>query len=84
MPEQDRETSEYIKGFNEGYLITQHLPDLADRLATIETDVPRVGGFKDGRKQYALDQVRNNRAKWAAKETPSKAEKSQERDFDRE
>lgn len=88
MQDDKNDTTEYIKGFNEGYLITQHLPDLSDKLATIESEAPRIDGFKDGRKEFVLEQLKSNRAKWVNAErshgTPNEASKSQRKDLDRD
>ena len=49
--------AEYVKGFNEGYLLQQEMPKLADILAksmeNIESD--RAAGFKDGRQQHQME-----------------------------
>lgn len=49
--------ADYVKGFNEGYLLQQEMPVLADIMAksldNIESD--RAAGFKDGRKQLQLE-----------------------------
>jgi len=66
----------------------QHLLDLADKLATIESEAPRIDGFKDGMKEFVLEQVKSNRAKWVDAErshgTPDKSSKSQRKDLDRD
>ncbi len=45
--------ADYVKGFNEGYLLQQEMPTLADIMAksldNIESE--RAMGFKDGREQ---------------------------------
>lgn len=45
---------DYIKGFNEGYLLRQHHPDLAASLSRSLEQVQseRIAGFKDGSLQY--------------------------------
>lgn len=87
MQDDEKQTSDYIKGFNEGYLITQHLPELAQKLSNVETITPRVDGFKDGRQQYALDYLKNQRELWAQREpSPSPQDnpnKSKDIDLDR-
>ena len=55
---------DYQNGFNEGYLITQHKPQLADELAKIESDMPRLEGMKDGRRQFVLERTRSLRPDW--------------------
>lgn len=49
--------ADYVKGFNEGYLLQQEMPKLADIMAksldNIESE--RAAGFKDGRQQHQLE-----------------------------
>lgn len=54
----------YQKGFNEGYLITKHLPELSDSIAKVENDTPRLNGFKDGKRQFVLEQTKSHRPQW--------------------
>lgn len=49
---------DYIKGFNEGYLISRHNPGLAEKLSSIEAASERLNGFKDGRLEYMRDMER--------------------------
>jgi hypothetical protein len=51
---QDEKTyvAEYKKGFNQGYLIAQHLPDLATQLASVKNTTPQIEGFQDGRNEF--------------------------------
>lgn len=43
---------QYITGFNEGYRLAEHLPDVARLLGDTEGDSPRMLGIRDGRQQY--------------------------------
>lgn len=45
---------DYLKGFNEGYLLRQHNPELADSLARSFKDISseRASGFIAGGKEY--------------------------------
>lgn len=46
---------EYNKGFNEGYLLAQHMPELSEKLASIKSDSPRIQGMIDGRKEFLIE-----------------------------
>ncbi|MBO0950574.1 hypothetical protein [Fibrella forsythiae] len=61
MDDQNKIEPDYVKGFNEGYLIAQHRPDLAEQLASIDSDFIRLVGFKAGREQYEAERVREER-----------------------
>jgi hypothetical protein len=62
---------EYIKGFNEGFIISKHLPDLAMQLSTATGDSERLQGMHDGRKQYLIDQVKSLRPSWLRDDVPN-------------
>lgn len=84
MMDQDLSEMEYITGFNEGYLISHHLPELAQKLSYIDRIAPRIDGFKDGRQQYALDHLKEQKQLWAQRESGYKPDiqKEQNRDID--
>lgn len=46
---------DFVKGFNEGYLIARELPQFANDMAKFMPDSERGVGFKDGIDQYAKD-----------------------------
>lgn len=73
----------YKQGFNEGYIIAKHLPDLSDTLATVASTTPRIEGFQDGRKQFVLEQVRDRRREWT-KDTGKTARNDKPKDKDRD
>ena len=64
MTDEQYNEADYQKGFNDGYILTQHEPELSAELSKIETETPRIEGMKDGRKQFALDLTREYRPKW--------------------
>lgn len=82
MSEQDY--IEYQKGFNEGYLLTKHLPELAGSIAKIESPSPRIEGFRDGRKEFALETVRDRRPSFLKQQPPEQNTPSKDRDRDLE
>lgn len=43
---------QYISGFNRGYLIAKHEPELASQLAKTPNDSPFFNGMIDGKEQY--------------------------------
>ena len=46
---------QYKKGFNEGYLISKHEPELAEKLSDVKTEHPRMEGFRDGRQEQIME-----------------------------
>ena len=55
--EEDKVDPDYLKGFNEGYLLAQYNPELAETLATIDSELSRIVGFKAGREQFHAEQI---------------------------
>jgi hypothetical protein len=65
------EGQQYLKGFNDGYLIAEHMPQVVKALADIKEKTPHVEGFLDGAKQYFLD-VELNKEQEKYLDSPSK------------
>ena len=77
---------DYIRGFNEGYTIARHMPDLAEKLSTANKDSVRGTGFQDGRKQFLTEQSRSRLPAWLKGNRPTKdkavPDKTVDRDID--
>lgn len=50
---------QYNQGFNRGYLLAEVLPDMADKIASLDTTHPSIRGFREGREFYRLEIIRN-------------------------
>ncbi len=74
---------EYLKGFNEGYLIKEHLPDLADRLADSIGDSMRSQGFKDGRVEMIREREKERYPKWLRSDRLSSLEEKEKQERER-
>lgn len=68
----NQELHAYCTGFNEGYLVTQHYPELSASMSQIEIDLPRMEGFRDGRDQMLTEQAKEYQPKWL-RDRPHKA-----------
>jgi hypothetical protein len=55
MQEEQSPSAEYLAGFNQGYLIQKHLPDLGEKLSKSLSNTERSEAFKDGQKQFMLE-----------------------------
>lgn len=51
--------NDYIKGFNEGYLISKDLPELGAQLLKVELLDSRGEGMRDGIEQFNLEKSLN-------------------------
>ena len=74
---------EYLKGFNEGYIIKQHMPDLADRLADSVGDSLRSQGFKDGWAEVIRERERERYPKWLRSDRLSSLEEKEREELER-
>lgn len=90
MPEtpSDFETPEaladYQKGFNEGYQIAQHMPELAEQLSSLKTTSPHLSGLQDGRVQYQHERQVYKLPDWLKERLPKKDDLASEKKIDRD
>lgn len=79
---------DYQKGFNEGYLLAKHRPDISDGLKGLHPDTPRLEGMKDGQTEYEYEclkqkeALQNKNAKNQERDTALDLENDLEPDFD--
>ncbi len=83
MEDDDKVEPEYVRGFNEGYMIARHKPELAEKLANIDSDFIRLAGFKAGQDQYQKEQVRERLPSWLKGDRSAKDKTSPARTKDR-
>ncbi|GAA3913674.1 hypothetical protein GO495_17645 [Chitinophaga oryziterrae] len=55
MNEEFEPHPDYIKGFNEGYILIKHMPELSDKLPASMGNSERGQGFQAGKNQYILE-----------------------------
>lgn len=64
MEETNKIDPDYLKGFNDGYIIAQHEPELAEKLSKIEAVSPRIVGMQQGREQFIKEQLKEKLPNW--------------------
>lgn len=74
--EEDPIHPDYNKGFNDSYLLAQHLPELAEKLSTLQGNSPRLQGMREGRQQYLSEQVKAKMPSWLKEDRLSKGNRS--------
>ncbi len=80
-----RNETDFIKGFNDGYIIAKHAPTLSDHLSKVESEAPRIEGVQQGIKQYTLEQVGDFRPQWMKRDIEGKApDQTKDRDIEPE
>lgn len=66
MEVDDTPPPEYLDGFNKGYTIAEAMPELAEKLAKIKGNSPKLAGLKQGINEYSLEkdkQLEQNKGK---------------------
>lgn len=84
MPEEKGEHIDYQKGFNEGYIIAKHMPELSNELSKIKSDSPRMEGLRDGREQFSLEKEKLHIPAWLKEDTTKNTPHIPPKDRDRE
>lgn len=64
MEETNKIDPDYLKGFNDGYIIAQYEPELAEKLSTIKAISPRIVGLQQGREQFLKEQLKEKLPNW--------------------
>jgi hypothetical protein len=82
MEEYDNIDPDFLKGFNEGYVISKHMPELAEHLAAANATSSRGEGFNAGKEQYSNEQFENRMPSWLNYD-PSKDTSSPEHNKDK-
>jgi hypothetical protein len=59
--EETTPSSEYLKGFNEGYILAKDNSELAEKLSKTKSNSERLLGFQDGHKTYVLEKLKKLR-----------------------
>lgn len=78
---------DFCKGFNQGYLIANHFPDLSKGLTKSLSDTEQSKGFEAGVRQFILEKLKTYEPAWMKNEflpdepdEPEKAKKDKEQD----
>lgn len=59
---------DYVKGFNEGYVLTKYSPQLANEIAASMPVSERSSGFKDGKTQVENELAKEKYPKFLQKD----------------
>lgn len=69
-------SAEYLKGFNDGYLLSKHEPELAVTLTAALTNSERSMGFKAGKEEFQREIEKSKLPTWLKKDRLSNLNKS--------
>jgi hypothetical protein len=64
MEEIEAPHPDYMKGFNEGYILAKYMPELSQQLAPSLSGSQRSSGFIAGREQYVVEEKENRYPSW--------------------
>jgi hypothetical protein len=81
--ENENVNQDYLTGFNQGYLLAKHTPELVGKLAAMPTSTQRLEGMKEGIEQYVLEQSKDKTPDWLKKDRLTKG-KQQDKNLDRD
>ncbi len=80
MDENNTPHPDYIKGFNEGYLLAKHDPELLEKLPVDLGKSERGAGFKAGKEQYFLEKAKERQPAWMRKDRIANLDKTKGKD----
>ena len=84
MEETETPHPDYQKGFNEGYLIAQHLPEVSEHISKATGESLRLSGFQDSRKQFIADQFKERLPSWLKNDRFTKDDLKQDKGKDKD
>lgn len=76
MEENETPHPDYLKGYNEGYMITKYLPELANKLPPSLGESLRGKGFADGKEQFFSEEKEKRYPEWLQSDRLSRLGKS--------
>ncbi len=76
MKENATTSEEFVKGFNDGYLLAKHEPELVARLPVDLGSSERSKGFKAGKEQYLLEKSKERLPAWMRADRLSNLDKN--------
>lgn len=77
MEDVEKINPDYLKGYNEGYLIAKHEPALAAKLAKINSLSPRIVGLSKGVEEYNLEKDQERLPAWLKSDRLSSLNKTE-------
>ena len=84
MDESEKIDPEYLKSFNQGYLLAKHEPQLAKKITEALPETQRAKGFKGGVDEFAKEKNNELTPKWLQKDRLSKLDRTEDRELERD
>jgi len=74
----------FQKGFNDGYLLAKHMPDLAENLLKASGSSPFLDALKMGIEQYSIEKGKQPSFPWLSKDRLSKLSNKTDKSKDKD
>lgn len=84
MEENETPHSDFVKGFNEGYLMSQYIPEITAQIEKSLGESPRSHGFLSGKEQYQYEKEVQLYPSWLIDDKSSDLEKSDYEDREKD
>lgn len=87
MDEAENIDPKYLEGFNQGYFLAKHAPDLANSLSNLKPANLRLEGIQHGIQEFGREQVKDYMPEWLKQDrlnTINKTNDSKEKDIDKD
>ncbi len=82
MEEAENVDPKYVEGFNQGYYLAKHTPELAGKLSSLTGNNPRLEGMKAGIEQHELEKSKDRKPDWLKKDRLSSLDNKSDKDKD--
>ncbi|CAG5012193.1 hypothetical protein DYBT9275_05126 [Dyadobacter sp. CECT 9275] len=73
--ENEKPDPEYIRKFNQGYILAKYMPGLSERISKSKSQTPNLQAMQDGRKQFLSEEAISKAPSWL-KPDPQKLNKN--------
>lgn len=68
MEQNENVDAEYLRGFNDGYLLAKHQPDISKAIDSLKGNAERIQGIKDGMQEYSKELLAEKKPDWLKKD----------------
>ncbi|OOQ57387.1 hypothetical protein [Mucilaginibacter pedocola] len=77
MEEEKEPSAEYLRDFNDGYLMAENHPEVADLLSNIKSESTRISAMKSGIATSTEQKLPSRYPSWIKSPGPSRTDKSE-------
>jgi hypothetical protein len=78
--ENEKTDPQYVRRFNEGYILAKYAPELFEKLSKTKNDRVNLRALQDGRQQFLSEHVKDKLPDWLKNDRPSLTSKTSHKD----